>query len=177
MFRLHFIGLILACLAMPVSATEITNGKWICVAEKSTGFKLQENGEWEPVNFDAEDKYVISKLDEVTDHSRKLEEQRFGGPAIEDKWFLTQTDFVLTEIGESFPTMRCRITKQKEPPTPLYVHCRGLYLELWSHLDGGRYVLSHTGGYWISGPDADNAWDKNLYESTPYVEIGKCSPF
>jgi hypothetical protein len=115
--------------------------RYLCAAEKSTGFKYSSNTKnWESVNFNVnQDKFVIT--------NSKLKDSKLE----------------ITMIGEKDPI--CHSRNGFNIYGNAYFKCIGG--EFKFDKKTGRYLRSNNFGY-IHG-DEDN--------STPYIEIGKCSPF
>lgn len=122
--------------------------QYLCTADKVSGFSFNENSkEWKQSSFKANSKYVVSRLSD------------------------SSTAFVVREIGNSFPDAWC-----EDPFTDAgYLHCRRLGGDFSLNRKNGRYIASSLMGYLNVVPGVNDITDKT--SDTPYIEIGKCSPF
>jgi hypothetical protein len=122
--------------------------RYICVAEKATGFRFNETTkEWVQAKFKAVDKYIIRKS--------------------------KMTDFFKYEVvkeGKRVPNIFCRKPFDKEG----HLFCSG-FLELYFSKKNGRYLIFHPYGYWNSS--LGEIAEEKESGGTPFIEIGKCSPF
>ena len=131
--------------------------KYLCVAERSTGFAYKEiSKSWENTNFKTDAKYIISKSD--------------------DK----QYRFKVTKVGEISPTYEC----EKGVNEPGYLHCESMSGQFKFNKTNGRFLASCPFGYFNVIPERKRSFeDKSKIpftdkdSDTPYMEIGKCSPF
>ena len=117
---------------------------WLCVGKVSTGFTFQ-NEKWEQTKFNVEnEKYILRKLKEG--------EQFFGAKA--------QT-YGLFILGNDTSGMPCDDVSQ-----PGMLICLSSGLEFKFSTKSGRFLMTHTAGYWEGRDDTDNS---------PFISIGLCS--
>ncbi|WP_428818443.1 hypothetical protein [Microbulbifer sp. MCCC 1A16149] len=118
---------------------------WLCLTEKSTGFKL-EDGSWHYTKFNAEARrYLI----------RPAKESEKNLPGVMKN--ATHAVFI---FGKADPRQLCRYAKG----APLL--CDQFHGEFKFNADTLRFMTTHTAG-WVDGDDADR--------HTPIIEIGRCS--
>lgn len=122
--------------------------KYLCVSDRSTGFRYDESSKsWEQARFKANRKYIISKSD--------------------DKEYT----FKVIRIGENYPICYCMQGFNE----PGYLFCQGPGGDFRFNKKNGRYILIYSIGYYNVLPDSMFLTDEN--SDTPFIEIGKCSPF
>ena len=51
---------------------EANSKTWLCITEKSTGFRRQNNGTWDVYPWAADQKYVIKPLDLSNEYTKKM---------------------------------------------------------------------------------------------------------
>jgi hypothetical protein len=130
--------------------------KYLCVAELATGFAYNENSKsWVIGNFKADSKYIISKSDNK------------------------EYKFKVTKVGENYPTFECKEGGNEYG----YLHCQGIG-QFSFNKNNGRYLMTFPIGYFNVIPERRKSFgDKSKTpftdkdSETPYMEIGKCSPF
>ena len=123
--------------------------QFLCVVDHSTGFSFDKNTEqWKPTVFAGEDKYIISK---PTDDDGKLKEK---------------FQYVVREIGTPNPIAYCETGFSGG-----YLFCEGMATKFSFNKENGRFLTAYMAGYYhdaLPGQEGRN---------TPYMQIGKCSPF
>ena len=130
-----------------VSSTSFAE-KYICLADILTGFKYSENSEkWVQAGFLANDKYIISESD--------TESYAFKVVKIGDENSIANCVEGFGEYG--------------------FLHCKGVGQDFRFQKKNGRYIKSSIMGYFNVLPSLNGISDST--SDTPYVEIGKCSPF
>ena len=129
-------------LFMVVSVLFAAEERYLCVAEKATGFRYNpEKKIWETANFSVENKKHLVRETETT--FDKLEMITMGN--------IYRECYSIDGFDEQgYANFECTE-----------------YVEFKMHKKTGRYLLVYMTGY-IDGDSADN---------TPFIEIGKCSPF
>ena len=119
--------------------------KYICIAEKTTGFRYDEQKkEWQRAFFKTDNKYILSKC-----------------PG-------SDCAYQLVGIGEKNPISTCKETFNSAG----YIFC-SMQAEFKFNKHNGRFLLVHSLGYYNVSPGVYT--DKS--SPTPFMEIGKCSPF
>ena len=127
--------------------------QYLCAVDKSTGFRFdEESKEWRHTEFKADSKYVISK------------------PASESPWVGTQA-FLVRQIGGSFPVAFC----EKDFTEPGFLSCNLMGRIFEFNRISGRFTTANTFGYHNVVPGVNDLTDENA--GTPFISIGKCSPF
>jgi len=140
----------------------VANAKsWLCVADKSTGFKEQA-GTWQSVTFSTSTKIVIKPIDFSNKDAREVFDVFAKDLTdFEKQWFRS----AWTELGNSYISGLCDA---------------GLYENVINCKDGGtepnetitvdlqamRFQLYHPYGY---------LFPNKKYPMTPFIEIGTCS--
>ena len=125
---------------------------YLCIADMATGFRYNQNDKsWEGSGFRVKDsRYLISPLENNAAYNVK----RFGASIVMSR---CKDDF--NEVGNLF--------------------CKGT-LDISFNKNNGRFVLTHTFGYFNVLPDSNDDSElirKSDQESaTPFIEIGMCSP-
>jgi hypothetical protein len=121
--------------------------KYLCVAERSTGFAYNEfSKSWESTNFKTDAKYMISKSSDKGD------------------------SFKVTKIGDDYQEFEC----QKGFNEYGYLLCEGVG-EFRFNKKNKRFIKIYPIGYYNVLPEINKVTDKS--SDTPFIEIGKCSPF
>ena len=122
--------------------------KYICTSEKTIGFKYNKTSkEWQAASF-SEHKYVISKPEDA------------------------KAEFVVTEIGSSYPLATCKYPIQKEYG---WLNCESGFSDFRFNKINGRFMRSFMSGYISVLPSINGQTDET--SDTPSMEIGKCSSF
>jgi len=121
--------------------------RYICFPDHRTGFK-----------YDAS--------------SKNWEQANFKS---DHKYIISKSDdkrftFEVKETGKNFPTFSCKEGFNEHG----YLMCQGIG-EFKFNKKNGRYILTFSVGYYNVLPDTDFSTDEK--SDTPYIEIGKCSPF
>jgi len=150
---------ILAIVCVLLSQVGHADEKYICTADRATGFKFNSSSkQWEVVNFKNDAKYVISRLIDEKIISKAV------------KMGITK-EFAVTRVGQSIPDAKC-----KEFNEYGYLFCEGI-LDFKFNRKNGRYLAAYTIGYIQVGSDIGKKKLVDEDSDTPYIEIGKCSPF
>jgi hypothetical protein len=146
--------LFVAALAALVSGVLFTHPstasgeQYLCVTEKSSGFSFDaRSGSWNSTTFRIEAKYLIARSRE---------------PGYM---------FQVTKIGDTYSTANCKEGFNE----PGYLFCYGVGGEFKFNKKNGRFLNVHSLGYFNVVPGVNNSTDQS--SDTPYIEIGKCSPF
>ncbi len=138
---------------MAVLSGSATAEQYLCVPEKATGFAYDtKKNEWSVKEFNTDYKWIIAsgKKGNV-----------LGNPAFEE------FSFAVTKVGEKDPLRYCKSAFNKVG----FLSCGSFHF----NRNNGRYLLSDSGGYWNVGKGL--LMETDQASSTPYLEIGKCSPF
>ncbi len=139
---------ILATACLLLSDVAYAGEQYLCTADRASGFSFNKSSkEWEHTTFKANSKYVISKPDD-------------GSSA-----------FVVREIGQSFPTAWCKDAFNQAG----FLFCEGIGGDFKFNRRNGRFISAYLMGYFNVVPGVNEITDAT--SDTPYVEIGKCSPF
>ena len=130
-----------------VSSTSFAE-KYICLADIVTGFKYSETSEkWVETGFLADDKYIISESDT----------ERYA--------------FEVVKIGSKYPEANCEEGFGEYG----FLICNGAGQDFRFQKKNGRYIRSNVMGYFNVLPSSNGITDST--SDTPFLEIGKCSPF
>jgi len=122
--------------------------KYLCVAERATGFAYNEiSKSWENMNFKTDAKYIISKSN------------------------AKGYSFKVTKVGEDNPEFEC----EKGFNEYGYLLCGEGIGEFKFNKKNGRFIKVYLFGYFNVLPEVNKFTDKS--SDTPFMEIGKCSPF
>ncbi len=125
--------------------------QYLCVAEQAAGFSYDKaTKEWKNATFKASSKYLISKADG------------------------TWGAFQVTRIGDDSPFIFCKSDFNEAS----FLLCSAGLAAIGDfnfNKTNGRYLYSSPFGYYNVLPEANNITDEN--SDTPFLEIGKCSPF
>ncbi len=121
----------------------IDEERYICVADKATGFKYSpKTKSWEQANFKVDkEKFIIT--------SPKNKKTGFEIRTLGSRVSFCSSDPLLNEIGLDYIPFNCFTGQFK------------------FNKKTGRFLRTYSPGY-IGGDDDDD---------TPYIAIGKCSPF
>lgn len=140
--------IILATVCLLLSDIAYAGEQYLCTADRASGFWFNKSSkEWEHTTFKANSKYVISKPDD-------------GSSA-----------FVVREIGRDFPNAWCKDTFNEAG----FLLCEGIGGDFKFNRKNGRFISAHLLGYFNVVPGVNEITDTT--SDTPYLEIGKCSPF
>jgi Na+-translocating ferredoxin:NAD+ oxidoreductase RnfG subunit len=139
---------ILAAICVLLSGIAYTSEQYICTADKATGFSYNKSlKQWQSTHFKTDTKYIISMSD-----NKSLAE------------------FVVRKVGDSEPTIYCKDSFNEAG----YLHCEDITTFKFNRKNG-RYISVNLLGYFNVIPGLNKITDEN--SDTPYLEIGKCSPF
>ncbi len=140
--------IILVTTCLLFAAAAHAGEQYLCTADRASGFSFNKvMKEWTHTTFKANSKYVVSKPED-------------GSSA-----------FVVREIGNPFVTAWC-----KDPFSEAeFLLCEGIGGDFKFNRKNGRYIYAYLMGYFNVVPDVNKITDET--SDTPYVEIGKCSPF
>ena len=128
--------------------TDSRTGQYLCVSERSAGFKFDARADsWASTNFRTEAKYLVAPSKNA------------------------QYAFQITKVGENIPTASCEDGFNE----PGYLLCTGIGGEFKFNRDNGRFLLVYAIGYFNVLPKLNQITDEK--SDTPFLEIGKCSPF
>ena len=122
--------------------------QYLCLAENSSGFSFNtHSGTWISTTFRTDDKYLIAPS---------------KNPA---------HAFQVTRIGENSPSANCEDGFNEAG----YLFCKGPAGEFKFNKKNGRFLKVFSFGYFNVVPGMNDTTDES--SDTPYVQIGKCSPF
>ena len=143
---------ILSVLAVLALSINVSAEQYLCIADGATGFKYDETKKtWNEASFKIQDaKYVISSPDNAAaTHAYRV-----------------------MKLGESTPTATC----EQDFNDPGYLFCSGQLgtADFRFNRKNGRYLLSFFHGYYSVLPESKTP---EAMSDTPFIEIGKCSPF
>jgi len=144
------LSVVLATLAVNAQAgkSEQPTEQYLCIADQSIGFEYNKIAkQWGGARFEAGSKYVISKSKDPN------------------------AAFQITEGGVSSPIGLCGQGFDDAG----YLVCNIVFGTFTFHKSNGRFIRSNPFGYAEVGPDSIVKSDEET--DTPYMEIGKCSPF
>lgn len=139
---------ILIFLLIPTVSYADVGDKWLCVANKSTGFNPIKKGQWDITKFRTETKWL---LEEVT----------------EFKFLASKYQATLKPLGGNDYTYNCNRDTFFEIITNTYF-CGGVGRGFRINTETLRYI-EHHGGSYVSGNDEGK--DK----VSAYLEIGTCT--
>lgn len=135
--------------AQGVNAAE----QYLCVAEDVTGFAF-DGADWKATDFKADQKYIVK----LTQHYDAVMEK--NAPA------------AVFQLGKQYPWFYCRSDGSQHDT----VSCDGMYGNSFIFSQkNGRFIVSSPIGYISSKGYTDGIRKEG--GQTPYMEIGKCSPF
>lgn len=124
--------------------------KYLCVPDLATGFRYNKSSRgWEQANFKTDHKYIISKSDDKK-----------------------STYFKVNKIGEIYPWWGCAEGFNESG----FLFCSGIGGEFKFNKKNGRYILANLIGYFVVLSDSP-LFPTDEKSDTPFIEIGKCSPF
>lgn len=133
---------------------EKTKEQYLCVGEQAAGFSYDKNSkQWTSAKFGNTGKYVISRST--------------GAKAA----------FEITEVGDSYSSGWCK----EDFSDGGVLYCDLIYGVFRFNKTNGRFIQTHFFGYVEVGQAqtfsqrGDVVIDSNA--NTPYMQIGKCSPF
>ena len=143
----------LMLLLLVASVTYAEEERYLCVADKSTGFNFDETSkEWIQTDFNVMGiRYIITR--KISKNSDCLANLPF------------KPKYELKQVG--FPFSQCWSRWGFNDEGFAYFECVGG--ELKFNKKTGRYLLTQREGY-ISGDEGDGLF-------APHIEIGTCSPF
>lgn len=122
--------------------------QYLCVSERSAGFKYDaRTSTWNGTTFRTEDKYLIA-------------------PSKDPRYA-----FQVTKVGENISTASCKDGFNEFG----YLFCSGLGGDFKFNRDNGRFLLVYAMGYFNVLPGVNKTTDEK--SDTPFMDIGKCSPF
>jgi hypothetical protein len=132
------------------SSFAFADERYLCITDSSCGFSFNKSsGNWEHVFFKANSKYIISKPEAGTLYERAA--------------------FVVHRVGESVPCAVCMDGFDEYG----YLSCSdGGFL---ANRTNGRFIYASVFGYVNVLPEVNGITDET--SDTPWIEIGKCSPF
>jgi hypothetical protein len=124
--------------------------RYLCVQEMSTGFAFDEKlKKWTNAMFHPTEKYIVT-----TSSSS-------GRP------------YHISKIGLNMPVGYC----EKGFTDHGSLFCDLDYGQFKFNKSTGRFLVSYMAGYYASGPGSSNTDGLGLGSDTPFIAIGKCSPF
>ena len=125
--------------------------RYLCIADKATGFIYNETGdEWETTTFNVEDsRYIVAKS---------------------DHFLFERFPFSVTQVGAAEPMTACEEGFNRVG----LMGCRVIRDFVLNRING-RFVHTNTSGYYDVLPGFGDITDAT--SGTPFIEIGKCSPF
>ena len=141
---------LVAILPATVHASETSKqpDSFLCMADKSTGFKYDEHLKiWDHARFRSDIKYIIS-----------LSPNR-------------EFNFVISEVG----TKRLRGFCKKGFNEYGMLFCATLTGEFRFNRNNGRFLLTELAGYYSVGAEGMHEIDET--SDTPLLQIGTCAPF
>ena len=140
-------------LLLVASVTYAEEERYLCVADKSTGFNFDEIlNEWIQTNFNVKGiRYIITRINSKNCDSLCI--------------LPFKPKYEVKQVG--FPFSQCWSELGFNNEGFAYFEC--VAGELKFSKKTGRYLLTHREGY-ISGDEGDGLF-------APHIEIGKCSPF
>jgi hypothetical protein len=144
---LSIVGFLFAACIPSLSLTDdgSFNKRFICIAEKSTGFKYM-NGEWADVSFKTDEKYLLR-------------------PRSKDDTFVPDDkDYVVVPFGSDYVLAHCKSNNLKNYGV---AHCEGLGTQFKFNAERKRFLRSYVAGYFTNQKDTES--------DTPFLEIGECS--
>ena len=135
---------ILVLVILSMLATAASADPWLCAGEESTGFTFK-NEKWGQTRFNVEnEKYILRKLKEG-EHFFGAKKQTYG----------------LFTIGNDRSGLPCDDLSQ-----PGMFICLSSSTEFKFSTKSGRFLMTHTAGYWDGKDDAGSA---------TFIAIGRCS--
>jgi hypothetical protein len=147
---------VLVFAAGPAHSVDKSEGKYLCVGDRATGFHFNKATlRWEQASFNADEKLIVEPLT--------------------DAGFQINYKYKVVQVGEDSPLFLCKDGFNEAG----YLNCEGGG-EFAFNRQNSRFVRTATLGYLTVGvatlpPD----WKKKVTDATsdtPFLEIGKCSP-
>ena len=122
--------------------------QYLCIADSATWFWFNEKTEsWERASF------------KIDNHKYVIAEAKIKNTAYE-----------VTRLGAIAPILRC--DESFDPDGVLFcMDGHGEYKFLRFNKNTGRYLIGYLVGYYDVVPGGNES------DNTPWIEIGKCSPF
>ena len=167
MLTLLTAGMILA-FSSAVSAQE--NEIYLCLAEKTTGFKFQETTKkWEETSFIADSKFLIIRRAPISDSNPLI----YGDYYIESEW-------VIKEFGIDNPIMACKSSLGEI----VDLDCKSGSYWMAFYKGSMKFTLFYMGSYYFSNDDlmppdlgdgAIGQFTTMAPTGTPLVMIGTCT--
>ena len=122
--------------------------QYLCISELSTGFSYNETSKsWERTNFKAVGEYIISKSKDGIDK------------------------YKVTRLGKNVAFLKCKDDFNKRGT----LSCKAFVENLFFNKNNGRFIYIFPFGFINVLPEINKKTDET--SDTPYMEIGKCSPF
>ena len=142
-------AMIFVVLVVPSAiAQDKSPSAYLCIADMSTGFKYKD-GRWQSASFDVTDhKYILRRTKES------------------DSSLLKDAAWVWGELGDEY-MVRCKTTS---PESKGFISCEDIAVNVTVNVNSLSFQIIQDLGYVRS--DRDYGEDS----STPFLEIGKCSP-
>jgi len=127
--------------------------QYLCITDYSTGFSYSDNSKsWGPTSFKTADyNYIISGAKEK---SRDLVVQK-------------NSKYKVTQVGKNYSECSCKENFNEYG----ILSCNCLGGKFIFNKDNGRFLKTYLIGYTY----IEKGQDEN--SNTPYMSIGKCSPF
>ncbi len=147
---------VIAILSAGVYAADREKPKeqYLCIGEQMAGFGYDKNSkQWYSMKFSNTSKYVISRTTRPNDVS-----------------------FQITEVGDSHPYGWCK----EDFNSAGVLSCGMVMGDFTFNKNNGRFIRSSPFGYIDVGQVSYRDPEKKITDDktdTPYMEIGKCSPF
>ena len=124
--------------------------RYLCVQEMATGFRFDENlNKWTSAVFDPTDKYIVTRS------------SASGRP------------YQISKMSLKMPVGSC----EKGALDQEDLFCDMSYGQFKFNKSTGRFLVSYMAGYYESGPGGRFTDGRGLGSDTPFIAIGKCSPF
>lgn len=142
-------------LVLVIAVNPASGEAYICIAEKSTGFKYERNQGWEEMKFVTDDKYIIRHPNnDERDYIARIYEE-------------TNLDWILSELGEK-DIWPCEGDIDKG-----ILDCKVLFEDFRFSAKYLRFINYNAGSYInFQSSDIDHEYRKPF---TPYIQIGQCS--
>lgn len=136
-------------LTIQPSYSEAREERYLCLQEVATGFSFDENlKKWKEAVFYPEKKYIVA-----------ISKDR-------------DRPYQITEVGHKMPSGYC---EKGFPEEELSCEIRDGQFKFSKTT--GRFIVSYMNGYYMAGPGGRFADGSFFGTDTPYIAIGKCSPF
>lgn len=140
-------AILMAVLTATVAGSASAADRWLCTADKATGFDRDQGSGWKVATLEVERKLIVSRPSALQRNSG------FAG-----------ADYVVRVIGEEIADAGCR-TSQEWAGSQI-LNCRGSEGDYTFGFASGRYLYSSHVEYLIG---------KGEGAETPFIEIGECS--